>query len=137
MWRQLSRKNKILVVVAAIAFAVMAFISSRNSGPALTGRVLQAGNSMPLEGATIRAGAQMIQSDAKGFFSLPLDPGEYEVVVGAPGYTAQVFTATISAEVDAFYEFSLAVPQLRGTVQDESGRPVGRRRAPPGPRDRL
>ena len=95
-----------LVMSMCFTFCEIAMGQGRLEGLISDGKI-------PLAGATIRIGniTRSVLSDEKGFFSVPLPPGRYELQVSYVGY--ERFVKAISLEGDSIISINIILtPQI-------------------------
>ncbi|MBI1904644.1 MAG: carboxypeptidase regulatory-like domain-containing protein [Rhodocyclales bacterium] len=108
-----------------------ATVSARLKRLVVSGRVVDALDQHPIEGALIELGGQEVRSDADGRFSIEsVKAGVQPVTISAPGYRTRTHTVTIAALGDQDFgdialEAAVAEADLAGFVTDSTtGDPI-------------
>lgn len=93
---------RFLLVIALFVFVPPAFAQEQHS---ISGTIRDAETGETLIGASVRAGESATVANGYGFFSLTLDPGEYDLVISFIGYESK--TEEIVLTEDTTFSISL------------------------------
>jgi len=88
----------------------------------LQGHVYEDATSLPISGATVRAGAQTTVTDGSGSFSLTLAPGSYTVSVSMPGFAPASASVSVVRDQTTTQDFRLQAQPgwVVGIVRDNA-----------------
>jgi hypothetical protein len=85
----------------------------------------------PIGGAKVTVGSASAFADVTGTYSIMVDPGQYNAIASAPGFTPMSLPVLITsgATLNRDFVLSATVPgSITGTVTDDNGDPFGRAR---------
>ena len=101
----------------------------------LVGTVRDAQDLGAIVGAQVLVAEKVLSTDADGRFETPVAPGDYQVIIAAPGYITEAFTATIGKPTSRYErEVVLRRRRLGGAVTDSlTAQPVAGARIAYGP----
>ncbi len=112
-----SRPCKALPV--AIFLVAFCLVGCQSLTRTLAGTVRDARDLTAIAGARVVVAEETLTTSLEGRFEVSVEPGTYQVDIAAPGYFAEVFTATVSkATLRYEREVVLARRRLRGMVAD-------------------
>jgi hypothetical protein len=97
------------------------------TGPGVIQGHVKDSSMSPIPDATVLVGSTQLATDSQGFFTLTVDPGNYDVVAVQSGFTPWRQTVTVPALTTVTLEITLTQPSdftVKGQITDRNRNPI-------------
>lgn len=106
-----------LRIGVSFAAALIAAASGALGAQKVTGRVFDATDSLTVSGAQVRVGGErLMRTDGRGYYTVQLAPGHYEITVRMLGYGVHFDSVLVSDETVTRDFYLVRVPRLLSTM---------------------